>query len=234
MKLMKKILLTTIVSFFASIHFINGQDQNANLQKYWAYRDRLRQKFILVDQNVEYFGTNIPASSIDLTSKSIDWGDANSGMSHYLSVLATELWLLKNNEQDYSQTLKELYYAMHAMERMDVYSESSLRGKANLGNFVDEPVDRNGFHIRDDVSEGFWNNYKSHFMSGNTVEKMTSVFFGDPLDSDWPNSDWPDSDWPHSNWPHSNWSDSDWPHSNWPQLDWPQLDQHISDQHYSG
>ena len=75
MKLMKKILLTTIVSFFASIHFINGQDQNANLQKYWAYRDRLRQKFILVDQNVEHFGANIPASSIDLNGRSIFSGE---------------------------------------------------------------------------------------------------------------------------------------------------------------
>jgi len=54
-------------------------------------------------------------------------------MSHYLSLLSTELYLLKNNGQDYSTTLKELYYAMLAMERLDLYSESHWRKfKENL------------------------------------------------------------------------------------------------------
>lgn len=64
-----------------------------------------------------------------MTLSKVSWSDGNSIMSHYLSLLSTEL----NNRQDYSVTLKELYYAMLAMERLDLYSESHWRKfKENL------------------------------------------------------------------------------------------------------
>ncbi len=176
---MKKLLLGLIIS--VTIVPVNGQNQADNLTKYWRYRDRLRERFIVVNEHVENYGVNIPAASIDYDNGNISWGDANSNMSHYLSVLATELWLLKRNNQDYSTTLKELYYAMLAMERLDTYSEYSLRWRENIGywigdmwirGYIDEDYDINGFHIRDDVSSGFWNNYKSHF----DVPNFSSVF----------------------------------------------------------
>ena len=106
---------------------IYAQTEQANLAKYWKYRDRLRSKFIVVSENVMDYGVNIPASDIyyksDSTKSYICWGDGNNNMSHYLSVLATELWLLKHNNKDYTTTLKELYFAMLALERLDVYSE---------------------------------------------------------------------------------------------------------------
>ena len=37
-----------------------------------------------------------------MTLSKVSWSDGNSIMSHYLSLLSTELWLLKNNGQDYS------------------------------------------------------------------------------------------------------------------------------------
>jgi hypothetical protein len=163
-----------LVGLFLSGLFVPvwAQNQNDNLTKYWKYRDRLRKRFMIVSGNVERFGVNIPAALINYDADTIDWGDANSNMSHYLSVLATELWLLKNNNQDYSTTLKELYYAMFAMERLDTYSEYSLRWRENIGywssgiwirGYVDQANDINGFHLRDDVSQGFWNIYQSHF-----------------------------------------------------------------------
>ena len=180
---MKKIIITLFPIFLYLLIYAQNQDQN--LDKYWRYRERLREKFIVVKDSVEYFGASIPASEINYETSTIDWGDANMSMSHYLSVLATELWLLKNNEQDYSLTLKELYYAMLAMERLDLYSEYHIRWRDNIGywrwvsddlssspengtyvwerGFVYEQSDINGFHLRDDVNDGFWEWEKSHF-----------------------------------------------------------------------
>lgn len=175
---MKKILLLLIVLFFTITSF--AQNQEANLEKYWNYRKRLREKFIVVSPNVSDFGVNIPAASV--SSGVAWWSDANCNMSHYLSVLATELWLLKNNKQDYSQTLAELLYAMLALERLDVYSESILRWKAACGDpFIENeywqkyfvrPGDINGFMLRDDVSQVLKNNYPDHFNLPNTMGKL--------------------------------------------------------------
>ena len=193
-KIMKKTLITLALIFIYLL--IYAQNQDLNLEKYWRYRERLREKFIAVSDSVEYFGANIPACEINYETSTIDWGDANMSMSHYLSVLATELWLLKNNGQDYSLTLKELYYAMLAMERLDLYSEYHIRWRDNIGHWVWTPdpddiwsfpengiyvwvrgyvnnlSDINGFHLRDDVNDGFWEWGQSHF----GVQKYNSSF----------------------------------------------------------
>ena len=127
---MKRFALLIIL--ISNVMAICAQTPQKNLEKYWNYRERLREKFIVISQNVEDEGVNIPAG--DLYSNEITWSDGNSIMSHYLSLLSTELYLLKNNGYDYSTTLKELYYAMLAMERLDLYSESHWRkfkGKLN-------------------------------------------------------------------------------------------------------
>ena len=162
------------------------QTPEQNLEKYWHYRDRLRERFIVVSQNVEEEGVNIPAG--DYYNDTLAFSDGNSIMSHYLSLLSTELYLLKINGQDYSTTLAELYYAMLALERLDLYSElhwrkfdhkfrfrnnaDSARNLAFLNSLASTPVadqyepqmsDINGMHLRDDASPAFWNKYKEHF-----------------------------------------------------------------------
>ncbi len=172
---------------------IYAQTEQANLAKYWKYRDRLRSKFIVVSENVMDYGVNIPASDIyyksDSTKSYICWGDGNNNMSHYLSVLATELWLLKHNNKDYTTTLKELYFAMLALERLDVYSESNLRWKAFIGPWIENDYwekqfvhlgDINGFMLRNDVTDNFWKKYGNHFdvniFSSNFSASNTSFF----------------------------------------------------------
>ena len=160
---MKKIIIGLFLLLLAIPFY--SQTQQQNLDKYWSYRQRLRDKFMVVSSDVMDQGVNIPAAEIfyndpqNLTymNNRICWGDENSNMCQYLSVLATELWILKNNGQNYSKTLEELYYAMLALERLDYFSESYFRG----GTINDGDI--NGFSLRDDVSLDFWSKYKSHF-----------------------------------------------------------------------
>ncbi len=183
---MRKFILAIITVFSALSAF--SQSPQRNLEKYWHYRDRLRERFVVVSQDVEEEGVNIPAG--DIFGDTVSWSDGNSIMSHYLSLLSTELWLLKTNGQDYSQTLAELYYAMLALERLDLYSESHWRrfdGKLRMNakdsltaihniEIVNDlgrtpvlsertplPSDINGMHLRDDVTPAFWNEHRQHF-----------------------------------------------------------------------
>lgn len=184
---MKKIIMATLLAI--SVSYAYSQTQQQNLEKYWRYRDRLRERFIVVSQNVEEEGVNIPCGYL-FTDKA-KFSDGNYNMSHYLSLLSTELYMLKKNGQDYSETLKELYYAMLAMERLDLYSEAhwnKYKGKitinakdkspeldenlAALNNNTPiseseyKPTDINNFngmHLRDDITNAFWKKYKSKF-----------------------------------------------------------------------
>ena len=176
---MKKII--TGLLLFLSFSLCWGQNQEDNLKKYWKYRQRLRDKFMVVSGDVMDYGTNIPASDLSYDDNMIGWGDGNNNMSHYLTVLATELWILKHNNQDYSTTLKELYYAMLALERLDNFSESNFRWRNAYGSWVDSyrktwyvyPGDLNGFSLRDDVSDEFWTNHGSHFDVGNFNSQLS-------------------------------------------------------------
>ncbi len=170
---MKRTYIYTIIIFISFSSSIFGQ--NAELQnKYISYRDRLLNDWIVVSPNVEQFGVNIPAvdRKIDTAGNPtwISWSDGNSNFNHWLSILALEYRLLKDNQQNYDETLKMLVYSLLAIERLDLYSEYCLRKEHNLIDTtqpeylgVHYPDDINGFLIRDDVSLGFWKQYHEHF-----------------------------------------------------------------------
>ena len=180
--------LALLVLMIVGAWSAQSQTPEKNLEKYWHYRDRLRQSFIVISQDVEEEGVNIPAGEI--YGDTVSWSDGNSIMSHYLAMLSTELYLLKINGQDYSQTLAELYYAMLAMERLDLYSESHWRrfeGKLALmtrdtalqaqnvrtvislgqtpvaSEYTPSKDDINGMHLRFDITQAFWSKHNSHF-----------------------------------------------------------------------
>jgi len=103
----------------------NGQAQSnsINLMKYWYYRDRL--KYFVVP------GSGPGESQVAVTrnftldnirkNHTLTYGqDCLDGYGPYLGVLATEYYLLNHNNQDYSETLMELYYALMAYDdKMD-------------------------------------------------------------------------------------------------------------------
>ncbi|PLX06222.1 MAG: hypothetical protein C0596_17235 [Marinilabiliales bacterium] len=152
---------------------VYGQ-KNALHNKYIIYRNRLLNEWIVISPNVEQFGVNITAVDRKLdstgTPKWVSWSDGNSNFNHWLGILATEYRLLKDNKQDYTQSLEMLVYSLLAIERLDLYSEYALRHHHGLVDStqpdivnIKYPEYINGFLIRDDVTLGFWRQYYKHF-----------------------------------------------------------------------
>jgi len=87
----------------------------------------------------------------------------------YISVLATEYRLLKNYNQDYSETIKLLYYAILTFNRLDETAESYYR------NGVIQQGDLNGFFVRNDFTPDFVNKYFS--LGTNPFFKASNIPF---------------------------------------------------------
>lgn len=176
--------LSLILIFIVSFPSVIAQNEEVNIdEKYVIYRERLLNDWILISEDVEQFGVNIPAVDrrIDDSGNTLwlSWSDGNSNFNHWLGILSTEYKLLKNSNQDYQETLKMLFYSMVSLERIDLYSEYALRvhhgitgENDNEPGFINYPDDINGFLLRDDVSLGFWMQYHGHFNSnlGNIVD----------------------------------------------------------------
>jgi hypothetical protein len=154
---MKGLSLLLFLQIVVTALFGQNIDQD-NLEKYWKYRDHLRKRFMKIGVAK---GESIPASLImphlqygeDQQSQGsgsvIQWRDATITLGYYWIVLATEYRLLDQNGQDVNSTLNELYYAMHAFNRLDMTAESYLVGQDMAAEPT--PSDLNGFFIRDDV-----------------------------------------------------------------------------------
>jgi hypothetical protein len=111
-------------------------------QKYDNYRVRFNSKFCVPGSGK---GQGIPMSTREtvFSSNSINhWGDAGISLGWYIGMLATEYEIKKINNQNYSQTVHELYLALNTINRLDSVAEIYYGGVSDI----------NGFFIRDDVS----------------------------------------------------------------------------------
>lgn len=129
--MIKRIILFGLMLFMFSNSYC--QTSEINLIKYWKLRERLKQNFIIEIGDCQ--GCSLPASERvrsnngGIVSAKIKWGDATAYLSMYISVLATEYHLLTQNPlnpQNASETLRELYYAIHAFNRLDLNAENSF------------------------------------------------------------------------------------------------------------
>lgn len=142
---MKKFFLALLV---AASTGANCQTDQLNLQKYWHYRYRLLNYFMVVGEGA---GKSIPADirnwngTSSNTSQTLRWGEEPVYLGYYLGVLATEYKMLSMSALNTDQTLTELYYALKAVERLDYQAESSW----NMPNTID------GFIIRGDIPGTF-------------------------------------------------------------------------------
>lgn len=143
---MKKVI--ALFMFLAASLCLSAQDEITNLQKYWHYRFRLVNHYMVVGENA---GMSLPADirNSDDYPELIRWGEAPVYLGYYIGVLATEYRLLKDNGQNTDHTLTELYYAIKAVLRLD------LAGETYPVWDHPHPGSINGFLIRDDVPANF-------------------------------------------------------------------------------
>lgn len=124
---------------------ILGQNQFVNQQKYWYMRQRLVDKYVSIGPG---HGQSIPLSIIhigateawnptsNLVRKLEISGDATTDLGWYIGILATEIKLLRDANEDFSSTKMELYYALNAFDRLDGYAEM-LYDYADINQWTD-------------------------------------------------------------------------------------------------
>ena len=127
-----RILLTTIIAIILIPLF--SQSPQENLDKYWDYKDRFYEKFIIdvdpssLPQGAPKNGINLPAgiwnnTLIGSRDFTVSWGDGTIYLGQYIAMLATEYGLQQINNQDLTQITQRIYRAMDALNRLDDVAE---------------------------------------------------------------------------------------------------------------
>lgn len=117
-------------------------------EKYWEARKRFKDNFLYEGLGL---GEGYAATAIvkDRNALIRYYGDNTTYHGWYLGVLATEYAWLKKKGSDYKNTLKELYEALAAIDRLDSMAETYFTD--HLGAHGRPAL--NGFFIRDDITE---------------------------------------------------------------------------------
>lgn len=166
---MRKIIPTALCLLWITFNSFSQSDQQ-NLLKYWNFRDAFLEDFIKVGR---FEGESLPAMAIGIGNcvdndavfdgtpingtyySDMHWGDGTLNQGHYLGFLATEYFLRKENSMDTNGVLNELYYALNALNRLDLGAEPYLDEEYGL---TLNPT-LNGFYLRDDVPDNFRQNW---------------------------------------------------------------------------
>ncbi len=146
--------------------------------KYWHYRQKLISDMLVMGYNGSIPATFTPSTgnfggcglsipcywrydqkdaTTGIPTNHINWGDGTSQLGWYIAVLATELKLLYDNNQNWAPTQYELFCALKAYERMDENCEA-IAYPLSATNDRSDPKNLNGFFLRDDVDANLLNN----------------------------------------------------------------------------
>jgi hypothetical protein len=162
----------SIIGFFLLMISINAKSQSdPTLQKYWRYRERLK-NFVVPGT---CFGCSQPGQERKL-SGSIEWSDAGIMQGYYIGVLSTEYSLLKKNDATSPQcatTARELFYAVETLNRLDLYAEyywDEMVNGINHNGQAPPQSNLNGFFIRDDIKEDTL--YLNQQVNGKSVKEQ--------------------------------------------------------------
>src|ERR1700741_5409290 len=171
---MNKIKIYISFALFISLvitEISSAQNDQLNHQKYWYYRWRLRNDFMIVG---DCEGCSLPARErfgVSWDSK-IKWGeDGTIALGEYIGMLATEYHLLKHYGQSTEQTRKELFYALKAINRLDLAAEPYMNEQYNWwnGGSANCQSKLDGFFIRGDVKSNFVSQNYAHFNQTKTA-----------------------------------------------------------------
>jgi len=151
----------------------NLNDANNMLVRYWYYRWRLQNDFLIIGDQPGY---SIPAEDREGEEvHSLRWGDGTIWLGNYICMLALENALIRysNRYFDLKKNERELYYAMQAFNRLDEQGDTYYDAdNSQNGNGSQMPPSKNGFFIRDDVP--------ARFFTTNYWDAYPSFYLGDP------------------------------------------------------
>ena len=122
MKSISNIRTLLFLSLYLSLSFIQAQETTIaqkNLDKYWNYRNRLTNYFVKPGPKI---GESVVAhirNKNKSSEKGFSVSDQTIDLAWYIGILATEYRLLVDNNQNVDNTVRELYYAMLAFDRLD-------------------------------------------------------------------------------------------------------------------
>jgi|GEM_PF-2163011 len=155
----------------------NLNDANNMLVRYWYYRWRLQNDFLIIGDQPRY---SIPAEDREGEQvHSLRWGDGTIWLGNYICMLALENALIRysNRYFDLKKNERELYYAMQAFNRLDEQGDTYYdAGPPPNGNGSYMPSSKNGFFIRDDVPANFFvTNYTDEFGGINNLFNVYDV-----------------------------------------------------------
>jgi hypothetical protein len=148
---------------------MQSQTSTDNHRKYWYYKTRLNNDFVLVGTGPGKslpFSTRAWASSG--TNANLEIGDGTSILGYYIAMLATEYYLLAQNSQNTNTVKHELFCALDAINRLDYRADSAYGGSFNL----------NGFFVRDDIPKDFARNNYDHFNYYSSWDHISTVWPG--------------------------------------------------------
>lgn len=158
-----------LLSFLCLIHATpHAQTDSLNLIKYWKFRHAFVEDFVKIGPGPGESlpaGARSPGTCVDNVSEwragqygTLQWGDGMIRHGHYLSLLATEYQLKRRSGLDLKGIKSELYYALEAINRLDLAAEPSLNGIYFQEDFYSEQL--NGFYLREDIPAEFWRNWE--------------------------------------------------------------------------
>lgn len=172
--LKNSIIVLLLFAFIPLYSQKNKLQQEQNLDKYWFYRAKLKNDFLVIGADQ---GNSIPISIRNRWGgDEATWGDATIYLGWYLGVLATENFLLgqQNDKKGKRANLQELYYAMNALQRLDKIAEYHSFNKNGTQSNLQSNISKNppnGFISRDDIPEDFVQKYSDELNSSKTAEK---------------------------------------------------------------
>ncbi|MEL6628689.1 MAG: hypothetical protein AAFU33_24775 [Bacteroidota bacterium] len=136
-----------LLLFISLLPSMRGQPSNNWEEKYQTYRTRFRTHFISIGEGA---GRSIPFARVtceDDQTHVIRGGESTFLLGTYIGFLGTEYLVLKRRNQDLRLTIQELYYAVEALNRLDLYAETY--------NSYDRAPALDGFFVREDIPNDF-------------------------------------------------------------------------------
>lgn len=168
----------TRIILILTILILNVQNSTAqydieNQSKYQYYKTRFQKNFISTGDD---FGESIPFSqrvwntyySPDVHR--LEGGEHTLVLGNYIAFLGTEYKLYKQSKLSTQGTLKELYYALRAFNRLDYYAETYEKDPTNRKPSL------NGFFVREDIPDGFLKDNPS--LNYGTIPPDTNTNYG--------------------------------------------------------